>query len=79
MFTGASTTPALVALGGASAARGLAGQQAAVATFEKQNYRNATVVPLLSPYVSSVLAPTTHGLQLRPSALYDASALWVSK
>jgi len=79
MFTGASTTPALVALGGASGARGIAGQQAAVAAFEKQNYADATVVPLLSPYVSSVLAPTTHGLALRPSALYDASALWVSK
>jgi peptide/nickel transport system substrate-binding protein len=79
MFTGASTTPVLVAIGGVSAAKGVAGQQAAVAAFEKQNYQNATVVPLLSPYVSSVLGPKTHGLALRPSGLYDASALWVSK
>lgn len=79
MFTGASTTPVLTSLATVSAAKGVAGQQRAIAAFEKQNYDAATVVPLLSPYVSSVLGPDTHGLQLRPSALYDASALWVSR
>jgi ABC-type transport system substrate-binding protein len=79
MFTGADITPVLTAVGGVSAAKGVQGQQAAIATFEEQNYRNATVVPLVSPYVSSVLGPKTHGLALRPSGLYDASALWVSK
>jgi len=79
MFTGASTTPVLTSLGAVSAAKSPTAQRAAMAGFEKQNYENATVVPLVSPYVSSVLGPKTHGLALRPSGLYDASTLWVSK
>jgi peptide/nickel transport system substrate-binding protein len=77
LFTGASPTPALTALGQVSAAQSAAGQTKAVAGFEQQNYAAAKVVPLVSPNVSSVLGPDTHGLTLLPSGLYDASALWV--
>ncbi len=79
LFTGADPNIPLGALGAVSAASELAAQAAAVADFEKQNYDAATVVPLVSPYVTSVAGSTTHGLELRPSGLYDASTLWVEE
>lgn len=78
-FTGADPNIALGALVAVSSAQDVAGQAEAVAGFEKQNYDAATVVPLVSPYVSSVAGPGTHGLSLLPSGLYDAAALWVSE
>jgi len=78
-FTGADPNLALGALVAVSSASDTAGQAKAVADFEKQNYDAATVVPLVSPYVSSVAGPGTHGLALLPSGLYDAAALWVSE
>lgn len=79
LFTGADPTVALVALGSVSAAGDPADQAKAVADFEKQNYDAATVVPIVSPYISSVAGAGTHGLQLLPSGLYDAASLWVSE
>lgn len=79
LFSGADPTPALTALGAVSAAADPAAQAAAVADFEKQNYDAATVLPLVSPNVSSVAGTDTHGLELRPSGLYDAASLWVSE
>jgi peptide/nickel transport system substrate-binding protein len=79
LFSGADPTPALAALAAVSAATAPADQAKSVADFELQNYDAATVVPLVSPYVSSVAAPGTHGLALLPSGLYDAAALWVSE
>ncbi|MEP9361548.1 ABC transporter substrate-binding protein [Nocardioides sp. CN2-186] len=78
-FTGADPNVALGALVAVSSAKDLAGQAEAVAAFEKQNYDAATVVPLVSPYTSSVLGPETHGLELLPSGLYNAAGLWVSE
>jgi peptide/nickel transport system substrate-binding protein len=79
LFTGADPMIALGALAAVSAASEPADQAEAVADFERQNYDAATVVPLVSPYTSSVAGPATHGLQLLPSGLYDAAALWVSE
>jgi peptide/nickel transport system substrate-binding protein len=79
LFTGADPTVALMALGAVSAAAEPGDQAKAVADFEKQNYDAATVVPLVSPYISSVAGDGTHGLQLLPSGLYDAASLWVSE
>lgn len=78
-FSGADPSVALGALMAVSAAPDLAAQAEAVAGFEKQNYDASTVVPLVSPYVSSVAGPGTNGLALLPSGLYDAAALWVSE
>jgi peptide/nickel transport system substrate-binding protein len=79
LFTGADPTAALGALSAVSAAKDPAGQAQAVAEFEQQNYDATTVAPLVSPFVSAVAGPATHGLELLPSGLYDASALWVSE
>lgn len=79
LFTGADPNLALGALAAVSGASTPADEAEAVAQFEAQNYDAATVVPLLSPYVSSVIGPGTHGLALLPSGLYDAAALWVSE
>jgi peptide/nickel transport system substrate-binding protein len=79
LFTGADPNIALGALVAVSSAPETPGQAAAVADFEKQNYDAATVVPLVSPYVSSVVGSGTHGLELLPSGLYDAAALWVNE
>lgn len=79
LFTGADPNIALGALVAVSSASEPAGQAKAVAAFEKQNYDASTVVPLVSPYVSSVVGPGTHGLELLPSGLYDAAGLWVSE
>jgi ABC-type transport system substrate-binding protein len=79
LFTGADPNLALGALVAVSSASDPAAQAEAVAEFEKQNYDAATVVPLVSPYVSSVAGAGTHGLELLPSGLYDAASLWVSE
>lgn len=78
LFSGASTTPALTAMGAVSAAPTVAKQASAVAAFEKANYHSATLVPLLSPDVASAFGARLHGLTLLPSGLYDAAALWLS-
>lgn len=77
LFTGADPNIPLGALVAVSSAADEDGQVKAVAAFEKQNYDDATVVPLVSPYVSSVSGADVHGLELLPSGLYDAAALWV--
>jgi len=79
LFTGADPMIPLAALGAVSAAATVPEQAEAVADFEKQNYDDANVVPLLSPNQSSVSGPGTHGLELLPSGLYDAAGLWVSE
>lgn len=79
LFTGADANIALGALAAVSAAPNEAGQTAAVAAFEKQNHEAATVVPLVSPHVAAVAGAGVHGLELRPSGLYDAAALWTKK
>lgn len=79
LFTGADPNIALGALVAVSSASSVADQAKAVAGFEKQNYDAMTVVPLVSPNVSSVTGPATHGLELLPSGLYDAATLWVSE
>ena len=79
LFTGADPSIALGALVAVSSALEPADQAEAVAAFEKQNYDAATVVPLVSPHVSSVAGPGTHGLALLPSGLYDTAGLWVSE
>ena len=79
LFTGADPNIALGALVAVSSASNLADQTKAVAAFEEQNYDAMTVVPLLSPNVSSVTGAGTNGLELLPSGLYDAAALWVSE
>lgn len=79
LFTGADPNLALGALAAVSAAGDAAGRAEAVADFEKQNYDAATVVPLVSPYVSSVVGARTAGLRLLPSGLYDAATLWVKE
>jgi peptide/nickel transport system substrate-binding protein len=78
LFSGGDAKLALGAMMAVSSAATLADQEKAVAGFEKANYDAATVVPLLSPDVASVLGAKTHGLQLLPSGLYDASQLWVN-
>lgn len=79
LFTGADPNIALGSLVAVSSASSVADQAKAVAAFEKQNYDAMTVVPLVSPNVSSVTGASTHGLELLPSGLYDAAALWVSE
>ena len=79
LFTGADPMVALGALGAVSAATSPEDQAKAVSDFERQNYDAATVVPLVSPFVTSVAGPGTHGLELLPSGLYDPSALWVTE
>lgn len=79
LFSGADANIPLGALVAVSSATDEAERVEAVASFEKQNYDDATVVPLVSPYVSSVSGAGVGGLQLLPSGLYDAAALWVGK
>lgn len=79
MFTGADPNVPLGALAAVSGAATVEDQAKAVAVFEKSNYDSATVVPLLSPNVSSVAGANTHGLELLPSGLYDVAQLWVGK